>query len=61
MTLLKTTLHIHWPGIPRRQSSWNDCTDFARTDFGQFSLQEGVVALKGQIFNSFHLVRVWWS
>ena len=34
---------------------------FERSDFGQLTLWEGVVALKGLICNNFHLGRMWRS
>ena len=32
-----------------------------RMDFGQFSAWEGLVVLKGLVFNSFYFDRMWWS
>ena len=41
-------------------STLGGCGGLKRTDFYQFLLWEGLVALKELIFNSFYFGRVWW-
>ena len=42
-------------------STFSGCGGLGITDFWQFPLLEGVVVLKEDIFNSFHIWRLWWS